>query len=168
MIPTVDQPTEFSDDPFLEPEPVTAGPSDEGGGDAIASGPQRREPFLLLIDDEPSVGRFIAHAAAECGYRAVATSGAEAFKREFRDHDPDVLALDLSMPGVDGIELLRFLAERKCKAPILIISGFDRRVLESSIRLGEALGLNMAGSLTKPVRFNDLALLLAAAGEIRP
>jgi hypothetical protein len=46
---------------------------------------------------------------------------------------------------MDGVELLRFLADEDFRAPVLIVSGFDRRVLESAFRLGEALGLNMAG-----------------------
>ena len=117
-------------------------------------------PLLLLIDDDPSVGRFIAHAAEECGYRASSTMTAESFRREYRLLKPDVVALDLGMPGSDGIELLRFLAEEKCTVPIIIISGFDRRVLESSIRLGEALGLNMARPLEKPMRIHDLEALL--------
>ena len=43
---------------------------------------------------------------------------------------------------------------------VLIFSGFDRRVLESAFRLGEALGLDMIGPLEKPVRFEELARLL--------
>ena len=43
---------------------------------------------------------------------------------------------------------------------MLIISGFDRRVLESAFRLGEALGLTMLGPLEKPVRFDDLEQIL--------
>jgi DNA-binding response OmpR family regulator len=115
---------------------------------------------LLLIDDEPAFGRFIAHAAEESGYRAQVTISAEPFKRSYRETAPDVVALDLGMPGSDGVELLRFLAEEKCTAPIIIVSGFDRRVLESSMRLGEALGLNMIGPLTKPVRLHEVAELL--------
>ena len=61
---------------------------------------------------------------------------------------------------MDGIELLRFLAEQDFKAPVLIVSGFDRRVLESAFRLGEALGLNMAGPLEKPVRLDQLEAML--------
>ena len=60
------------------------------------------------------------------------------------------------MPGMDGVELLRFLADEDYNAPVLIVSGFDRRVLESAFRLGEALGLNMAGPLEKPVRLDQL------------
>lgn len=117
-------------------------------------------PVMLLIDDETSVGRMLAHAAEECGYRAVQTTGADSFRSEYREQAPDIVALDLGMPGADGIELLRFLCEQKCTKPVLIISGFDRRVLESSVRLGEAMGLNMAGSLTKPVRLHELEALL--------
>ena len=114
---------------------------------------------LLLIDDEPAFGRFVAHAAESAGYTAHVTISAEPFKQKFREIRPDLVALDLAMPGSDGVELLRFLAEEKCTAPIIIVSGFDRRVLESSIRLGEALGLNMIGQLTKPVRLHELTEL---------
>jgi hypothetical protein len=43
---------------------------------------------------------------------------------------------------------------------VLIVSGFDRRLLESAFRLGEALGLNMAGPIEKPVRLDILEELL--------
>lgn len=122
------------------------------------------QPLLLLIDDEPCVGRFLAHAAEECGYRALATVTADSFRREYRLLCPDAIAIDLAMPGSDGVELLRFLAEEQCRAPILIISGFDRRVLESAMRLGEALGLNMVGPLAKPVRLAELEALLGSLG----
>jgi FixJ family two-component response regulator len=64
------------------------------------------------------------------------------------------------MPQVDGVEILRFLAEEKCRARVILISGFDRRVLESTMRLGEALGLNMVGPLEKPVRLQVVLDLL--------
>ena len=117
-------------------------------------------PLLLLIDDDPLVGRFLAHAGEECGWNAHATATAESFRREYRQLCPDAVAVDLAMPGSDGIELLRFLAGEECRAPVLIISGFDRRVLESSFRLGEALGLTMVGPLAKPVRFDALQAVL--------
>lgn len=119
-----------------------------------------RQCQLLLIDDEPAFGRFFAQAAQEAGYVPHVTTRAELFMQRFRDVAPDVVALDLGMPESDGVELLRFLAEEQCTAPVIIVSGFDRRVLESSIRFGEALGLNMAGQLTKPVRLDDLLAML--------
>ena len=107
------------------------------------------------------MGRFIAHAAEEGGYRAHVTISAEPFMQKYRELRPDVVAIDLAMPRVDGVELLRFLAEEGCVAPVIIISGFDRRVLESSMRLGTALGLNMVGPVEKPVRLQEFLDLLA-------
>ena len=115
---------------------------------------------MLLIDDEPELARLIAHAARAAGYAATATGDADSFKRHFEESGADLIAIDLGMPDLDGVELLRFLAEAGCTAPILIISGFDRRVLETAERLGRALGLDMAGSVEKPVRLASLEALL--------
>lgn len=118
------------------------------------------QPRLLLIDDEPALGDFLAEAARECGFDPIQTSEDQRFRAEFLAERPDMVALDLGMPGMDGVELLRFLAEQDYSAPVLIISGFDRRVLESAFRLGEALGLTMAGPVSKPARLEELEAVL--------
>ena len=118
------------------------------------------QPRLLLIDDEPALADFLASVADECGFAPTITAEDREFRESFLDQRPDMVALDLGMPGMDGIELLRFLAEQEYRAPVLIISGFDRRVLESAFRLGEALGLSMAGPLAKPVRLELLETML--------
>ena len=118
------------------------------------------QPRLLLIDDEPALAQFLATAAEDCGFQPLITSRDETFREQFLESTPDMVALDLGMPGMDGVELLRFLAEHGYSAPVLIVSGFDRRVLESAFRLGEALGLKMAGPLEKPVRLEELEALL--------
>jgi DNA-binding response OmpR family regulator len=119
-----------------------------------------RQPRLLVIDDEPALADFVAEVAGECGFEAILTSDNRDFRDEFLAGRPDIVVLDLGMPGMDGVELLRFLAAEDFRAPVLIISGFDRRVLESAFRLGEALGLTMIGPLEKPVRFQELERLL--------
>lgn len=118
------------------------------------------QPRLLLIDDEPALAEFLATAAQESGFDPVITSQDQQFRDEFLASRPNMVALDLGMPGMDGIELLRFLAEQDYRSPVLIVSGFDRRVLDSAFRLGEALGLTMAGPLEKPVRLEQLEDLL--------
>jgi len=120
------------------------------------------ERHLLLIDDEPAFGRFIAHAAEVGGFTAHLTLSAGPFKEKYRALRPEAVAVDLAMPQVDGVELLRFLAEEKCAAPVILVSGFDRRVLDSTMRLGQALGLNMVGPLEKPVRLQEFLDLLAS------
>ena len=122
------------------------------------------EPRLLLIDDEPVLAEFLASAARDSGLDPVITERDDEFRDAFMADRPDLVALDLGMPGMDGVELIRFLAEQDYRAPVLIVSGFDRRVLESAFRLGEALGLTMAGPIEKPVR---LEVLVAVLGELR-
>lgn len=124
-----------------------------------------KQPRLLLIDDEPALADFVANVARDCGFDPVLTSTDDQFRSALIAERPDMIALDLGMPGMDGVELLRFLADHDCRAPVLIISGFDRRVLESAFRLGEALGLQMVGPLEKPVRAADLDQLLT---DMRP
>ena len=114
------------------------------------------QPRLLLIDDEPALAEYLANAARSTGFEPVITAEDGQFREAFLLQAPDMVALDLGMPGMDGVELLRFLADRNYRAPVLIVSGFDRRVLEAAFRLGEALGLVMAGPLEKPVRLKDL------------
>jgi DNA-binding response OmpR family regulator len=125
-----------------------------------AEEPQSGQPRLLVIDDEPALAEFIASAARECGFDTLLTSDDRQFRDHFLEERPHFVALDLGMPGMDGVELLRFLADQAFNGPVLIISGFDRRVLDSAFRLGEALGLSMAGPLEKPVRLQDLEEIL--------
>ena len=117
-------------------------------------------PRLLLIDDEPQLAAFVANAAKMCGFDPTATDRDRDFRDRFIDQRPEMVALDLGMPGMDGVELLRFLSDQCFTGPVLIISGFDRRVLESAFRLGEALDLKMVGPLEKPARLDALETIL--------
>lgn len=118
-------------------------------------------PRLLVIDDEPKLGEYLAAIARDSGFAPEVTTEDQDFRDRFLARRPELVALDLGMPGMDGVELLRFLAEQHFTAPVLIVSGFDRRVLESAFRLGKALGLNMAGPIEKPMRADVLEQTLA-------
>lgn len=117
-------------------------------------------PRLLLIDDEPALADYMAAAARMTGFAPAIASDKASFERSFGDAPPRVVVLDLGMPNTDGVEFLRFLAREEFAGPVLIVSGFDRRVLESAFRLGTELGLSMAGPLEKPVRLEELETLL--------
>jgi DNA-binding response OmpR family regulator len=122
-------------------------------------------PRLLLIDDEPALAAFVAKAADMCGFDPVIAEQDQEFRDSFHDQRPHMVVLDLGMPGMDGVELLRFLAAEGFQDPVLIISGFDRRVLDSAFRLGAALGLQMVGPLEKPARLEQLEEIL---NRLRP
>jgi len=83
---------------------------------------------------------------------------------DFLNHavnDDDVVLLDLMMPGVDGIEVLRNLAEKNSTARIILISGYDQSVLHSAERLAFDYGLKIEGQFTKPISIDELTELLA-------
>ena len=129
------------------------------------SGQEMRLPRLLLIDDEPALAAFVAKAADLCGYDPVIAEQDQQFRDSFLETRPQMVVLDLGMPGMDGVQLLRFLADEGFQDPVLIISGFDSRILESAFRLGIALGLQMVGPLEKPTRLEELEEILT---KVRP
>src|SRR3954454_857130 len=119
------------------------------------------QPRLLLIDDEPALADYLAKAAQACGFDPIVTAEDQQFRDALVANRPEMVALDLGMPGMDGVELTRFLAEQDYRGPVLIVSGFDRRAREFAFRLGEALGLSMVGPVEEPVRFDVLEELLS-------
>ena len=118
---------------------------------------------LLLIDDEPQMRTFLSRVVQGCGYEVRLTDDAAGFREACTSWSPDIVILDLVMPQVDGIELLRFLAAKANRTRVLIISGFDPKVVDAAYRLGEAHGLSMIGALAKPVRVAELRAILNQA-----
>ena len=116
---------------------------------------------LLIIDDEPEICNLFSAVAERLGFDVRTTGEADKFVRLNQDFDPAVVILDLHMPQADGIELLRRLADDKCRAWILVVSGADTRVLGSAERLGANRGLNMLGAMQKPVQLQELRGKLA-------
>jgi CheY-like chemotaxis protein len=117
---------------------------------------------LLMIDDEPYIGALVRRVAEGLDYEMSFVTLADEFKQTHRSFEPDVVILDLSMPDIDGIELLKFLATENSRARILILSGFDPRILNGAHRLGQDRGLHMAGIVSKPVRVAELRTVLAS------
>lgn len=115
---------------------------------------------LLIIDDEFDIAVLVKEVAEDCGYDVRITVNSNSFKQTYASFQPDLIVLDLSLPGMDGIQLLRFLADAECTARLLILSGFDRKVRNAAEQLGGARGLKMAGSIAKPLRIADLRTLL--------
>lgn len=123
---------------------------------------------LLIVDDEPAIGRLVQRVAEECGFEVEVTTSSEEFMDKWVARGAEAILLDLSLPGTDGVELLRFLAAAHCRATIFIISGFDPRVLETAANLASARGLNIAGTISKPVRVADLRQTLSSLATPPP
>lgn len=117
---------------------------------------------LMVVDDDPDICDIVAEVAEDLGFAVTAVSEPGGFESAYRNNDPHALMLDLSMPGTDGIELLRFLADNGSSAAVLLMSGLDTRTLASAQRLGKTHGLNMLGSLQKPIRVSVLEEALSS------
>ena len=83
----------------------------------------------------------------------------------YETFDPSLIVLDLQYPNGDGIEAMSFLKRRDCQVPIVLISGFDTRVLETARRVGIEHGLAVVEALVKPIRADALGRVLEAASR---
>jgi len=115
---------------------------------------------LLVVDDQNDLCEFIAEAATALGFETCAATDANEFRRILLEFRPSVIVMDLQMPGSDGIELLRHLAKQGSRAHILVASGMDERVLATAEQVGRAQGLNMLGTLRKPILLPELEAML--------
>lgn len=119
--------------------------------------PRRR---LLIVDDDVDLGASMAMLAESRDYAVMVVHDGLSFRRAVDAFAPQRLVLDLALPDCDGLELLRFLAERRCACPIVVVSSHDRRVLDAVPRLAEAYGLDIRGVLQKPFAGADFLNLL--------
>jgi EAL domain-containing protein (putative c-di-GMP-specific phosphodiesterase class I) len=122
----------------------------------IAMPPTQR---ILVIDDEPNIGSLIADVAEVLGFSCTATTEASDFF-EALDPNTGLVILDLMMPFIDGIELLRLLAEYKYHNGVVLMSGVETCVLETAEQLAAALGLSIIGRLRKPFSIAKLEGIL--------
>ncbi len=120
---------------------------------------------LLVVDDEPGFREFVGKVAVELGFEVEVTSDAAAFKRAHDAFDPTVVVVDIVMPQVDGTELVRWLAERRSTAHVVVVTGYDPQYAEFATKLGDAMGLRSSSSLTKPVALADLRAALEGGGR---
>lgn len=116
---------------------------------------------LLVIDDEPAFSNFVRRVAEGLGYEVSVTSRAKEFKAAYEDAEPGVILLDLIMPDVDGIELVNWLAERECKAKVLVVTGYNPHYAEFAQTIGTVKGLASVRTFTKPIRVSDLRAALS-------
>lgn len=111
---------------------------------------------LLAVDDDAASAELIVRVAERCGYEAFATSDSRGVINLVAALRPDVMAVDISMPHVDAIELFRLLAERAYDGQIVIVSGQDDQTLIMVQRTAELMGLQQPHIHQKPLDFGRL------------
>ncbi len=123
------------------------------------------EPQVLVLDDDAEMAALLGHIARQSGFRTAVTTSFDEFRRHHA-RGPQIVILDLVMPDVDGVEVLRYMAARESEASVLLVSGVHNRVLLAAARLARAQGLSVLGALEKPARPEQVAAALAGGARL--
>lgn len=108
------------------------------------------EPLILIVDDEKSIRSFLQVSMETQGYKCIDTDNGASALMLAVSHNPDILILDLGLPDMDGVEVIKKLRQVS-QIPIIIISarGHDREKIE-------ALDAGADDYLTKPFSIPEL------------
>src|SRR4051812_45469129 len=119
--------------------------------------PTRGEARLLVVDDEPNIVELLSASLRYSGFEvATARNGQEALKlaRELR---PDLMVLDVMMPGIDGFEVVRRLTSEGVRCPVVFLTARD--ATEDKVT-----GLTLGGDdyVTKPFSLEEVIARIRA------
>ena len=112
---------------------------------------------ILIVDDEPQITRVLRRSLLTHGYDVRTAADGESALDVFHDWTPDLVVTDLSMPGMDGIELCRRVRERSA-LPIIVLSVKGEE--QTKVR---ALDAGADDYITKPFGMDELLARLRAA-----
>jgi len=116
---------------------------------------------VYLLDDEPAMVELLGEVAEAVGLQAQGYTRAGRFFEQVPVPAPgSILVLDLQMPGMDGIEVMRRLAQLAVPPALILVSGQEEGVLHAAEELGQAHGLKVLASLGKPIAIAQFRQLL--------
>jgi len=121
---------------------------------------------ILIVEDNAFTVMTVRKTLESLGLTRVqvASNGIEALEVQAdAEIPPDVLLLDLRMPGMGGLELLGRLSDRRFSGYIIVTSGVDEETMESVRKIASAGNMNVLGFLPKPLTTAVLRELLETA-----
>ena len=106
---------------------------------------------IMLIEDDPSITRMVRDGLEYQGFTVECVSNGDSALAAIRSFCPDLIILDLMLPGLDGFEICRALNESPSSAPIIVLSARS----DCSDKV-QALRLGADDYVTKPFMFDEL------------
>jgi DNA-binding response OmpR family regulator len=82
---------------------------------------------ILIVDDDQNILRLYKEELEDEGYNIVTASNGQEAIEQFEKEDPDLVTLDILLPDIDGIKLLRQMKEKKPRLPIIMSTAYDYR-----------------------------------------
>lgn len=119
-------------------------------------------PLVLIVDDEEAIRESLSDIFGDEGYRVIEAESAEAALKSVAENKPDLVLLDVWLPGMDGIEALREIRTISPELPVLIISGHAN--IEMAVK---ATKLGAYDFLEKPLSLERVTLVCRRALERR-
>ena len=117
----------------------------------------------MVVDDEELMRDFLCMAVQKSGVGHVVSAGFGIDALDVIEQNPahiDIILCDLQMPEMDGIEVIRHLANDGFAGGIVLVSGEDKRVLKTAENMAAVRGLNVIGSLSKPVPVHSIIAMM--------
>ena len=135
-----------------------------GSGTAVSTSAARRAVAgpgervrVLAVDDDPQALRYVRDALASAGYTPVVTGDPEEALRLVAEEKPDLVLLDLMLPGTDGIELMKDILTAG-DVPVIFVSAYGRDEL-----IARAFDMGAVDYVVKPFSPTELAARIRAA-----
>ena len=133
--------------------------------EALAAGVHEPERLRIMVVEDHRIDlKLVADAARLSGHVVLSSTTAEQALASLTDEDPDVVLLDLNLPGMDGLSFVRLLKSNPETSglPIVAVTAYD-----DAFRRGELLAAGCAAYLVKPVDMTRLMRELHAASGKR-
>jgi DNA-binding response OmpR family regulator len=110
---------------------------------------------VLIIDDERDIIEVLSHFIDGIGFRSVLALNGEEGIDVFKKENPDLVLLDIAMPGMDGLEVLRRLRHLNFDVPVIIITAY-----KDAEKVVEAFRLGAKDCIFKPFDFEYLTKVI--------
>jgi DNA-binding response OmpR family regulator len=117
---------------------------------------------LLIVDDETDFANFVSSASATFGYEVRVCHDCASARETLDEFVPDLMVLDIVMPGEDGIEFLNWFSANSFGAKVILVTGFNPHYMEMAQKLSALSGTQVVTTLQKPVHLQDLRNALGA------
>ena len=117
---------------------------------------------ILIIEDDALVRKTLTSQLAKRGFEVATAETGEDGVRSFAESSPDLVLLDVRLPDIDGLEVLRRIREKNRRAIILVMTAFDD--MKTTV---EAVKLGAFEYLVKPLNAAELELVIDKAFQAR-
>jgi DNA-binding NtrC family response regulator len=110
---------------------------------------------ILVVDDEPLIRRSLSEFLTLEGYSASSASNGKEALSLLKKFKADIILSDIQMPNMDGMQLLKEIKERKCLAPVILMTGYG--TIDNAV---SAIQMGAYDYITKPIIDNEIKILL--------